>query len=375
MGHKDGGYQFLGIEMHFWAYWIAGFFTLASNFISFYSIYKHFHYRHSKKTRRHLIRIHLMVNIYALEAWVSLMMPDATLYLNCIRDFWEAVVIYEFYALTLECAGGASQIGIDLHGKTSQIFPMNWCLPAWDVEQLIFWSRFGILQYCLCQVLMSITIFSCDLADVYEEGSMDPKAAYPYVALIITLSQSWAIYCLVLYYHGLMHMDKASPGGQNFARFNGLSKFICVKMVVFFIFWQGCGLAVLVHFGIINSTDEWTESEVAIAIQDCCVCLEMFGFAIAHIYVFDTKDFVETRDVRSLLAAPTLVGAIASGFDVRDLADDTKKYVFQKDDNAFTGGRVLISKVDAESPNLDDSPTEKEPTPDERVFPDALVNS
>eukprot|EP00494_Astrolonche_serrata_P030253 UN30520 len=232
-----------------------------------------------------------MVNIYGIEAWFSLMFVDSTIYVACIRDFWEAVVIYEFYRLIMICVGGPRVIAEDLHGNTKQIFPFNWCLNSWDPDELIFWTRSGILQYCMWQVFCGLITFICQLSGVYDEGSMQPDAVYPYVALIITLSQTWAIYCLVLFYHALQHMPADSYGGGNFKKLNALPKFICIKLVVFFIFWQGVGLSVLVYFGIIPTTEDWEPEEISIAIQDCLVCLEMLGFCNSPRQIFQSKIF------------------------------------------------------------------------------------
>eukprot|EP00494_Astrolonche_serrata_P033760 UN34029 len=193
-------------------------------------------------------------------------------------------------------------------------------------------------------------------------GGFSLVEAYPYVTLIRTISGSWAIYCLVLFYHALLHMDKKSTAYYNFRAFRPLPKFICIKSVVFFIFWQGILLTMLEHFRIIPRTQNWTERDISVGIQDCLVCLEMFCFAIAHLYVFNPLQFPRKKFKRSLrytssgntlIISPerTIRGGVLNSFDVRDIAKDIEKYILpQKDElerDELTP--LLIDKANCES--------------------------
>uniref|UniRef100_A0A7S2F4T4 Transmembrane protein 184C n=1 Tax=Octactis speculum TaxID=3111310 RepID=A0A7S2F4T4_9STRA len=129
-------------------------------------------------------------------------------------------------------------------------------------------------------------------------------SAYPYLELMQSTSQCWALYCLVLFYQATK--KKLGP-------IHPLNKFICIKMVVFFTFWQEVVIASLVRFKIIRSnqfedmddaygaggsnsaTMHWSTTEIANGINDFIVCVEMLGFAIAHIYVFPPSDYIRAE--------------------------------------------------------------------------------
>eukprot|EP00493_Phyllostaurus_siculus_P006017 UN06075 len=73
----------------------------------------------------------------------------------------------------------------------------------------------------------------CVLFGDYSEASLSDGSVYAWLVLIITISQSWALYCLVLFYHGLSHMEEDTIGGQKFRKLKPLQKFVCIKAVVF----------------------------------------------------------------------------------------------------------------------------------------------
>ena len=71
-----------------------------------------------------------------------------------------------------------------------------------------------------------------------------------------------------------------------------VSKFLCIKGVVFFTYWQSVGIALLVYIGIIHDiTEFWSAENISNSLQDFLICIEMFGFSVAHHYAFNPNDF------------------------------------------------------------------------------------
>ena len=117
---------------------------------------------------------------------------------------------------------------------------------------------------------------------------------YFWTTLILNFSQMWALYCLAYFYVVTKRILRPiSP----------LGKFMCIKLVVFFTFWQTLGFTIL---GYADMLPEWTTSVFhseatggedfhvleSNAIQGSMICAEMFLFAIAHRFVFSWKDYV-----------------------------------------------------------------------------------
>jgi len=70
-------------------------------------------------------------------------------------------------------------------------------------------------------------------------------------------------------------------------------KFVSVKGLVFFTFWQSMGFSMLVQYGVIVHTDFWSADNIEAGLEDFTICIEMFFFALAHKYCFTSQPFKE----------------------------------------------------------------------------------
>ncbi|ETO21966.1 hypothetical protein RFI_15234 [Reticulomyxa filosa] len=303
-----------------------------------------------------------MVIVYSVESWFGLYTPQFGLYLDAIRDTYEALVIYSFYQLLIHALGGYEQVqlyleNISIHVQ-SHVWPMNYCCKPWtfgsentfasDRGNFLNNCSFGILQYCFIQPICALATFVMQICDVYDEGTFQYDVGYPYIAIIRSVSQTWAIYCLALFYMALKRQPHDSEGYQQFMQLKPVQKFLCVKGVVFFTYWQSVLIAGVVWLGMymhdvfflfislfhcilyiiffskkkkkkkkkgwIRSTDEWTEDTIAVGLQDFIICIEMCFAAIAHVVAFAITDFQQC-EYAPLLAPHRVM------FDVANMGD------------------------------------------------------
>ena len=70
-----------------------------------------------------------------------------------------------------------------------------------------------------------------DSYDLYEDGAYDWRRGYLYLSIVNNCSVTLSLYCLVLFY--VSTEERLKP-------FNPFYKFLTVKAVLFFSFWQGC---------------------------------------------------------------------------------------------------------------------------------------
>jgi hypothetical protein len=129
-----------------------------------------------------------------------------------------------------------------------------------------------------------------EIYGLYKEGDFTPRGGYLYICIITNLSQCWALYCLVFFYYATKNeLGPIRPVG----------KFMAVKAVVFFTWWQSLGISMLFqmglipHYAAIDDGKEWTSEAVAKGLQDYLICIEMFVAAIVHTFVFPHTDYLE----------------------------------------------------------------------------------
>ncbi|KAJ0566801.1 putative organic solute transporter subunit alpha/Transmembrane protein [Helianthus annuus] len=84
---------------------------------------------------------------------------------------------------------------------------------------------------------------------VYGEGKFEWGYAYPYLAVVLNFSQTWALYCLVQFY--LVTKDKLAP-------IKPLAKFLTFKSIIFLTWWQGVAVTFLFSMGALK--DLWPRS-------------------------------------------------------------------------------------------------------------------
>ena len=89
------------IERHLIAWVVAGLFAIAAVAISVELINRHTRAFVCPEQQSKIVGILWMVPIYALDSWLSLRFKDAAVYLDLLRDCYEAYVIYLFLALMI----------------------------------------------------------------------------------------------------------------------------------------------------------------------------------------------------------------------------------------------------------------------------------
>lgn len=102
-----------------------------------------------------------------------------------------------------------------------------------------------------------------------------------------------------------------------------IPKFLCVKGILFFSFWQSIGISILVAAHVIARLGPYKDAEhISVGLNDTLICLEMPIFAIAHNYAFSYKDFIDPRI--SYVGRMPFYYAFRDAFGLRDLLEDSK---------------------------------------------------
>jgi hypothetical protein len=247
---------------------------------------------------------------------------EVSLYFQAMCGWYEAWVIYSFYAYLQAYLERGSPPGTLAHLPVvtgthphAHVFPCGLCMRPWGMAdgEFVAKCKRGVLQYALVQTGCTAVTFATQYARQFHDGEISYKHSYMYVTIAINVSQMVALYCLVHFYHTFN--DVLAP-------LHPLPKFLCVKLVVFFSFWQDMLIAALVHWHVIRAKDSWTTytvEDVANGIQAFLMCLEMLIAAIAHSYAFPTADYVPPPGSAK---RPKFGANLVTMFSVGDVADD-----------------------------------------------------
>ena len=96
-----------------------------------------------------------------------------------------------------------------------------------------------MLQFVLIKPITAILAIILDRYGHYHEGHFEISSGYMYLSAINNISISLSLYCLVLFY--MATEERLKP-------FSPFAKFLCIKAILFFSFWQSCTFTVLLKF-------------------------------------------------------------------------------------------------------------------------------
>jgi len=207
--------------------------------------------------------------------------------------------------------------------KFHHLWPFNKCCPAWSsARAMVKWCVRGALSYVITGIVCAI-IALC-LSFVPHASDAKPGWSLTVSEWALSITQSIAIVALADMAHNVMdRLRGIKPMG----------KFISVKLVVFFSFWQGLVILLLEKLNVldrfVDPTQNWhSTTQIAAGIQNLLVCFEMAVASIAHHFVFPPDDFkvvlaaqaLTLMDARSRHGESGVWGRHFDIVDFRDIA-------------------------------------------------------
>ncbi|KAK8625274.1 hypothetical protein V6N13_090149 [Hibiscus sabdariffa] len=239
----------LGYSPPVWATLIAGVFLVITLSLSMYLIFEHLSSYKNPEEQKFLIGVVLMVPCYSVES--------VSLYHWCIHHL---VLIVRYYVIAMN------------HLQ---------CIALEDTL-LVAWMIIKLLTALLAVILEAF--------GVYCEGEFRWGCGYPYMAVVLNFSQTWAFYCLIQFYT----VTKAE-----LAPIKPLAKFMTFKSIVFLTWWQGVAIALFYALGLLKAPVA-EDVHLKSSVQDFIICIEVDVFnhqsqmgiaAVVHLYVFPSKPY------------------------------------------------------------------------------------
>jgi hypothetical protein len=121
----------------FVAFYSAGAFVLITLIMSTKLIYNHLTHWYMPDVQKYVVRILWMVPLYAVQSWLSLRFHNARLYIDTLRDLYEAYVIQSFMYFLMELMGGEDRLVQVLHDKDPHygvhLSIFRYFIPPWEM--------------------------------------------------------------------------------------------------------------------------------------------------------------------------------------------------------------------------------------------------
>jgi hypothetical protein len=353
-------------DPHLIAWFSAGAFVLLGFPISMWGIVSHLANYNQPHVQVYIVRILWMVPIYSIESWLAMRFHKQAIYIETLRDLYESYVLYSFLQFLIQVLGGEEALILSLKDKSPtrgvHMWGLQWCVKPWLMGQpvrktvltgsggggsesnngaaaagrggrsgntravkRVHWKspffvkcKFGVLQYVLLKFVLAVAVLILEFKGWYKEGDFSVGSGYLYICILTNVSQCWALYCLIFFYYAThTELSPIRPVG----------KFLSVKALVFFTWWQSVIIAIMYNLDMIphyqvTGTDgtgdtvgqqdqEWSPEDVAKGIQDYLICMEMFVAAVVHTFIFPHSEYapqaVQAR-ARALNQTPMVNG-------------------------------------------------------------------
>lgn len=283
-----------GKQPHLIGWFSSAGFVLLTFAISIRLIYLHLSHWYFPSVQKWLVRIIWMIPIYSIESWLALRFRSKAIYIETIRESYEAYAIFSFLyfliALLGEEAALISNLKHKSQGRGEHCFPLNFFIKPWIMgPEFLLHCKFGVLQYVLFRNLMALVTFILQIFDLYGRGQFRFDRGYLYICFISNASQIWALYCLIKFY--VVNAEELKP-------WNPFGKFLCVKFVVFFTWWQSILVSIGANSIDVDNSASWTRDEKIGGFEDYLICIEMFFASIAFSISFTYNDYLPKHKVR-----------------------------------------------------------------------------
>lgn len=301
---------------------ISGSFLLLTLLLTSYLVYSHISYFTSPIPQKYIIRIVCMAFFYGVSSFLSILFERYSIYFDLVCVCYEAFVLYQFFALllyyfNLEAPGhfpcneislqelgrlsdddGGTEIPITVEEKEQEEwtsyylakiglvkYPFPFCCITPDKPGHVMFVtiRICIFQYMLVKPLLTLLALILETQGLYHHGSFNPRHGYLWITLAMNVSISVALYYLVIFYNLVHHTIKDHKP---------LSKLLCIKAVLFVIFWQSVLIAALSYIHWLPVLDiGGSDDASSIIINNLLISAEMVLLSLVNIYAFSNLEY------------------------------------------------------------------------------------
>ncbi|KAJ7127945.1 organic solute transporter Ostalpha-domain-containing protein [Mycena epipterygia] len=268
-----------------WA--IAGGCAVLTVIITCFSVMQHCRNYTVPREQRQVIRILYMPPVYAVISFFSYRYFRSYTYYSMIYVAYEAVTISAFLLLIIEYVA-ATAIGHNAENaiarKDKRPLPTPFCCWRYRPTKAYFMYtvKWSVLQYVIVRPAVSVAGIVCQkLGILCDSEGFNPHFASVYLSAVDFVSITIALYGLLVFFG----LTKDELAGRR-----PLAKFLCIKLIVMFTFYQSFVFTTL-EGRVIKATQYWTETNIANGLNALTICIEMVFFALGMWWAYAPREY------------------------------------------------------------------------------------
>eukprot|EP00057_Strongylocentrotus_purpuratus_P029934 XP_780261.1 PREDICTED: transmembrane protein 184C [Strongylocentrotus purpuratus] len=271
-------------------WFVAGISVQLATAISLWNIFNHLVYYTKPSQQKYIVRMLGIVPAHSINCWFSIKFVESSIYLDTIRNLYQALVIYCFMSLLIVYLNETfDDLETILSSKPKfKPSPPCCCVKAIPNKRLIGRCRAGVLNYTIIHPIITILTIITTVTGHYTEGSF--IGLWIWFAIVDGVSQVWAMYCLMVFYRATK---------EELAGLHPISKMITVQLTIFGAFFQSLIIALII--GLSNPDldpenwgyDDQQNIRFSRFVQDFILCIEMGLSAVGHLYAFPYTAYKE----------------------------------------------------------------------------------
>ena len=181
-------------ERHQWLWLVSGLAASLAVAVTLRTIYLHLRSFTNLVQQTHIVRIMIMVPVYAVDSWLSYRFFRYSVYFDLVRDAYEALVVYEFYALLVSYIGGHERAFQVFYGRLLKLPAPLCCVTVTIRRDLLKFCKLGCLQYAVLRPVVTVIAIVAHTKQTLCPGNFSPKFSYVYIAAINFVSVTIAMY-------------------------------------------------------------------------------------------------------------------------------------------------------------------------------------
>ena len=164
----------------FTAFYSAAVVVICTVWMSTQQIYRQLTHWFMPDVQKFVVRILWMVPLFSIQSWCSLRFHDSRIYIDAVRDLYEAFVIQSFVYYLIELLGGEDSLIAKLrakdphHSHHQSVFSLFF--GSWDMGRpFMLHCKYGVLQYVVLKCICTIATVILEEFGLYGEGTYIPS--------------------------------------------------------------------------------------------------------------------------------------------------------------------------------------------------------